>query len=748
MKHYPLIFALALMLLGLAFPAGAQLPPVEPPIGIIPNNGVAYLKSHIVQVDIRNQVATTRLEQIFANESDILAEGTYILPLPRGATVSDLVMYVDGQPIQANILGADEARNLYEEIVRQQRDPALLEYIGQDAIQASVFPIQPRSQIKIEIEYSHILPIEAGLVRYTYPIRTNALSPRPVQTVAVSITGESAEAIGSVYSPSHPMAISREGDFKFRAGYEASYLQEASDLSLYYTLAGEEIDVNLLTYRESANEDGYFLLMIAPPSTAADAQIQPRDVLVVIDQSGSMYGEKWDQAREAAKYVLSNLNPEDRFNVVAFSTGTRIFARDLQGPAQAGAAKQWLDGLFAEGGTGIDAALRETFAQTDPARQTVVIFLTDGLATEGETNTDKLLELAKNGAPANIRIFTFGVGDDVDTLLLDSLSSQFGGTGAYVRSNERIDEEVSTLYRKIAAPVMTDINLDFGDLIAEDMYPQAPLPDLFIGSQLIIAGRYRGEGEATITLSGQVNGESRSISYSDLRFSANAGGEPTLPRLWATRKIGVLLNTIRLQGENPELVESIIRLSQRYGIITPYTYFFIDENTILAGGEGEGSMGLDTDAFRQNTGSSAVGAADTANQLSAAEQAAPAPQNVIPATSMPGGPNAPAQSFGGGNVAEQQSMNFDDESDGGVFHTSNSQGQMQVLGAKNFLQAPNSPQWVDTAYDAANMSLINITFLSEEYFALLDQYPELSDYFAIGDNLILVLGGQAYQILP
>jgi Ca-activated chloride channel family protein len=693
-----------------------------------------YLRRHHVDVNIENQVAVTRIEQIFVNPTDFMAEGTYIFPLPRGASVTDLVMYVDGRPIQARILGADEARQTYEEIVRQLRDPALLEYIGQDAIQANIFPIQARSEVKIEIEYRHVLVVENGLVRYTYPLRTDQFSTIPVDELSISVNVQSNDAIGSIYSPSHNIGVSREGEFAFRAGYEAYRTQETSNFNLYYSLASEEIDVNLLTYRESANEDGFFLLLIAPPFQADDSQIQPRDVIVVLDQSGSMYGEKWDQARQAAKYVLDQLNPEDRFNVVAFSTGWRLYANDLQNPSNVRGAKDWLEGLEAEGGTEIDAALEQAFQQADSERQTIILFLTDGLPTEGETDSGKILEGVRASAPSNVRIFSFGVGDDVDTFLLDSLSSEFGGVSAYVRPTERIDEEVSALYTKIASPVMTNIQLDFGTMRVEDLYPAQPLPDLFVGSQLIIAGRYRGDGTTSITLTGEVGGERREVVYYNMRFPANAGGESSIPRLWATRKIGAMLNSIRLNGENPELVESIVRLSTRYGIITPYTSFFIDETDIFTeAGRDEAEAQAAQSISRSNeqvSGEGAVQAADQANAFESAEVAAPAPTaGAMPQTG----------SGGGGSVAPAAPGDIDDGFGAG-------QTTMQVIQDRTFLL--RDAVWIDTQYDADTMELTEIVFLSEKYFDLLEAHPEIAPFLRVGEHLILVIEGRAYEIKP
>ncbi|GAB4424128.1 MAG: hypothetical protein Kow00106_21020 [Anaerolineae bacterium] len=684
------------------------------------NEGVV-IESHRVSVEIDNQVATTRIEQVFFNDSPRVAEGTYVFPLPMGAAVSDLTMWVDGKPIEARILDADEARAIYDDIVRRMRDPALLEYVGAGAIQASVFPIQPYSEVKIEIEYGQLLPVEDGLVHYVYPLRTDHLSRRPVERVSISVSVRSNDPISTVYSPTHPIAISRQGDYAFRAGYEDSYVRPDRDFSLYYGLAREEISVNLLTYRESAREDGFFTLMIAPPLQADAERVNPKDVIIVLDQSGSMHGEKWDQARAAVKFVLENLNRRDRFNVIVFSTGYRIFAEDLQPTSVADEAIEWVAGLEALGGTDIDGALSEAMRMADRERSTVVLFLTDGLPTEGETNTARILEHVNRLAPPNVRIFTFGVGDDVDTFLLDQLSQDFRGAGTYVRPGERVDEEVSSLYSKISAPVLTDVELDVDGVLVEEMFPGRPLPDLFAGTQLIIVGRYRDGGPATVRLEGDLDGVHKVYTY-EVQFREHAGGEVFIPRLWATRKIGALLNAIRLHGEDPELVDSVIRLSIRYGIITPYTSFLITEDDIFSQeGREEVQMRFEADtgaAFAAPSGAAAVDAAEAAAGLAGANAPLPTP---APTMMAPAGGATDVGKYAAG------------------------ESPVRYVGDRTFVWRDGV--WVDTLYDADRMTPQQVVFLSEAYFELLDRDPQIGEFLALGERVLFVWEGQAYEIV-
>lgn len=683
-----------------------------------------YIRSHRVDVEIDNQIAHTRIEQIFVNEGSTAAEGTYVFPLPQGVTISDLVMIIDDVPIQAQILEKDEARRIYDEIVRQLRDPALLEYVGNNAIQASVFPIPPGEERKLQIEFNQLLPVEGGLVNYVYPLRTRHISPLPVGEMSIRVHVVSNDEISSVYSPTHPIAIDRDGDNEFVAGFETTNTSEASDFSLYYGLASDEINLNLLTYRESAGEDGFFTLLVSPPVEVDDERIIPKDVIIVLDQSGSMFGDKWTQAQTAAKFVLDNLNAEDRFNVVVFSTGVNVYASELQGLEEVDDAKEWISSLEAIGGTNINEALQTALDMTDRERQTVVLFLTDGLPTEGVVDPAQILENVESDIAPNTRIFSFGVGDDVDTFLLDQISQSYRGTSAYVRPEEAIDEEVSNLYNKISTPVLTNLAIELEGVQLYDVYPSLDaIPDLFIGSQLVIVGRYRGDAdEATLELSGEVNGERQVFSYQNLEFRENAGGEVLIPRLWATRKIGDLLNTIRLQGENPELVDSIVRLSIRYGIITPYTSFLITEDDIFTQ-SGQNRAREEAEARTADLDETASGA----GAVQASEQA----------SDLAGAAQAPAPTSGAdlGYVTDPEGNQV------GAYNQ-----PVQTVGDRTFLWRDGA--WIDTTYQADDMTPEQIVFLSDAYFDLLDQDERVAQFYALGEHVIFVLDGVAYEVVP
>ena len=410
------------------------------------------VKYHRVTVTIEDQVSTTHIDQVFVNESGQTVEGTYLFPLPEEATISEFVMWVDGKRVEGEVLTREKARQIYDDIVRRRRDPALLEYVGRNLFQASIFPIPAGDERRIEIEYRQVLPVEGGLVRYVYPLSTEQFSARPLEDASVNVTIVSKEPIKAIYSPSHPVAIDREDDYRASVGWEGRDVAPDKDFALYYTVSQEDLGVNLLSYKER-DEDGFFMLLVAPKVEVDEAQVVAKDVILVLDTSGSMEGEKLDQVKDALRFVLDNLNPEDRFNIVEFNTRVHSYADSLQAARRARDAADWVRDIQAGGSTDINRAMLEALDMADRERPTIVIFLTDGLPTAGVVETDLILNNVKQAARSNVRVFTFGVGDDVNTLLLDTMARDLRGASAYVRPGERIDEQVSAclLYTSDAA---------------------------------------------------------------------------------------------------------------------------------------------------------------------------------------------------------------------------------------------------------------------------------------------------------
>lgn len=713
-RRYLLALAAALLLLLFvaARPAAADgiiipRPPIDRPA---PWREIPLtIKYHRVEVTIADQVATTRVDQVFVNDAGYAVEGTYVFPLPEDAAISSFDMWVDGQKLEGKLLGREEARAIYEEIVRSQRDPALLEYVGRGAFQASIFPIPPKGERRIQLSYAQVLAQDNGLVHYRYPLNTEKFSARAIQDVSVTVQVADKAPLRAIYSPSHAVDVTRDGANRATVSYEARDVRPDRDFDLYYSVSPDAIAANLLSYKPY-DEDGFFLLLLTPPVRAETDEVVAKDVILVFDVSGSMDGAKIEQARGAAAYVLDHLGPFDRFNIVAFSTATRLFATEPVGPDHLADARKFIQGLTAQGSTDINRALLEALAGVDNERPTVVIFLTDGQPTAGETVPDRIVANIGAAAPKSVRLFSFGVGYDVDTVLLGQLSANHRGTAAYVRPDEKIDEQVSGFYAKISAPVLVDVQMALTGVQAEDIYPY-PLPDLFAGTQLAVVGRYRQPGVADLKLTGEVNGRPQTYAYDGLDFAARGGNE-FLPRLWAQRKIGYLLTQIRLKGSSQELVDEVVALSKRYGIATPYTSFLVEEPqiafdprpTIRPGVLDSGGAPSAIPAPARS-GEHAVESVVAEKALQESQQAAAAPGTAADA--------APA---------------------------------LRQVGDKTFVL--HEGVWTDTAYDAAAQPAERVAFAGPRYFELLAQHPELGRYLALGDRVAVTVAGRAYIIGP
>jgi Ca-activated chloride channel family protein len=674
-------------------------PPVNPPPDylILPYLPVKY---HRVTVEIQDQVAQVEVDQAFVNDSEIALEATYVFPLPEDAAISDFSLYVDGERLEGRILDKDEAREIYESIVQRNRDPALLEYVGRNAFQAQVFPIPPHGERRVQISYTQLLSQEAGLVHFLYPLNTEKFSPTPLEEVTISVDVSSQTPIKAVYSPSHEVGIDRLSETHVTAGYEENNVTPSTDFELFYSVSTEDIGAGLTTYRQGV-EDGFFLLLVAPKADFQQEEVVAKDVMLVLDVSGSMEGEKLEQAKDALRFVLERLNPNDRFNILTFNDTIDTYAETLRSAERADEAGDFVDDLQAGSGTNINGALLEALRLLPGERPELVIFLTDGQPTVGIRDPDTIIGNVSDAVTPSTRLFVFGVGDDVNTVLLDTLAEENRGVSQYVRPDEDVAAAVSSFYEKVSTPVLADIELDFGDIEVTDVYPQ-PLPDLFAGTQLVVVGRYEGEGTVTLRLTGTVNGRVQTLAYEGQEFPQRATEMNFLPRLWATRKIGYLLREIRLHGDNDELVDEVVELSLRYGVMTPYTSFLVEEKVNI----------LDEEERRE------------------AGDRAMAPLLAAPAA-------------GATAVEQSQGISGYQFADAPAPMESSVVEQLKVVGDRSFVLRDGV--WTDSGY-REGVDTTKIDFGGDEYYEVLAQRPDWGPFFALGERVIFLSDGEAYEV--
>ena len=714
------------------------------------------LKEVKIAAKIRDQVAQTTLEQTFYNPSNRRVEGTYIFPIPENAEIESFQMEINGNMTKGEILNAKKAKEIYEKIVRESKDPALMEYSDKAIFKIRIFPIEPKKEKKIKIKYKELLKKDGRMNAYKFPLRAEKFLTKPVNQISLKISIDSENELKSIYSPSHKIDIEREGKKSALLSYkEKDILPENNFEILFSTHQDDEssIGFDFITYKEKGNETGYYAMLISAGNWRPDTLI-PKDVIFVLDSSGSMRVKKLDQAKAAINFCLKSLNKTDQFEIIRYSTETESLFGNLKSANKKNLnlAKDFIQNIEAGGGTAIEEALLEAIKTSTPKklkdtkRPRQIIFITDGRPTIGETRTDKIIDrIIKTHHPIkkNTRIFSFGIGTDINTKLLDLISQKTKASSEYVLPEESIELKISRFYSKVAQPVMTNISIkNESSVRLSEEYPK-DLPDLFKGDQLVTLGRYKINQENEENFRAFMQG---SIAGKQVKFNLNEKINPNIDnafiaRLWATRKVGYLLEEIRLHGEIEELKDTVVKLARKWGIVTPYTSYLILEDEESRGVPiARQSIGnrkvipknnnitiqearlirrkIEAESFlgfsKNETGDSAVAASRASNELKSANQS------------------------GAFRDAYKESQY------GNTNHNFKQQATRRIAG-KTFFQ--NASGWIDSlASDESYKEEIKIKFASNLYFKLLYQRPENAKWLSVGTNLQIVIDEKLYDI--
>ncbi len=711
------------------------------------------VRFHRVEVKIDGRVATTAVDQEFFNPNSQRLEGTYIFPLPVGAHIDNFAMEVNGKMQEAELLDAEKARELYEQIVRQARDPALLEYVGRGAFKARIFPIEPRAGKRVQIRYTEVLASDAGLSEYVYPLNTEKFSARPLAEVSVRIELRTREAIQALYSPSHPIVVERQGDRQATILFAEKSVRPDSDFKLLFSSGTAAVGVEFLPYRR-AGKDGFFMLLVSPsPGPGSEAgEGQGKDICFVLDTSGSMAGRKLAQAKRAMEFCLENLDGRDRFEVIRFSTEAELLFGGLRpaDPEHRGRAADFVGGLKPIGGTAIHAALEQALKLGDGVadglrRPYFVVFITDGLPTVGEIREQAIVDLAGR-AGQRLRIFSLGVGVDVNTHLLDRIAEGSRGYSQYVLPEEDLEVKLSSFFLKISRPALTDLALEVaGAKVRISQLQPAVLPDFFHGDQLLVFGRYQGVGEAEVRLAGLAGGR-RQVVGGTVVFPETATTHAFIPNLWATRRVGWLLDQIRRQGENQELKDEVTALAREYGIVTPYTAYLILED------EAQREVPIGRRNLRElESDRAAYGMVrqefDSLRQEAASESSRSgrvAVDNAMSIQQLKAGSQAGEQRMARG-LAKSAAVPASPGQHSGYRAAANYAQQVRRINGRTFYQ--NGTVWNDsTGQGRLELKERRIVFNSDDYFQLLRDHIEVAAWLALGTEVDVVVGDTLYQV--
>jgi len=571
------------------------------------NVEITGVKAGVVVVE---QAATTTLDIELKNKTGSRQEAELLVPVPEGAAIRGFDFQGAGKEPSAELLPKDEAVSTYKSIVAKIKDPALLEFAGMNLIRSSVFPLDPHGTQKVRVTYEHLLPSDGARVDYVLP-RTESIDYNVPWDVSVKI--KSKQPISTVYSPSHEVFYERAGKFQAAVKVGREAMSEPGPFQLSYLQdLGEGVTASILAYPDPKIDGGYFLLLAGLPADASTTDengrpVVKREVTVVIDRSGSMTGEKLRQAQDAALQVIEGLAEGEAFNIIDYSDWIASFAPKpvVKDKKNAEAARHYLRRLQAGGGTNIHDALLEAL-RPEPREEMlpIVLFLTDGLPTVGVRKEVAIREAAEKANKYSRRIFTFGVGYDVNAPLLSHLAQKSRAVSTFVLPNEEIEAKVSQVYRRLFGPVLAEPELQVVDADGAvttrqvlDVLPDE-VPDLFEGDKLVLLGKYLGEGPLRFKLRGEFRGKPRTFGF---RFKLDSATTKNsfVPRLWASRKIALLIDEIRQAGADEgssssvvsasaasdpkmkELVDEIVRLSVEFGILTEYTAFLAREGTDL-----------------------------------------------------------------------------------------------------------------------------------------------------------------------
>ncbi|MEJ7812413.1 MAG: VIT domain-containing protein [Gemmatimonadaceae bacterium] len=732
-----------------AHPARAQgwiIPrPCQPQLARCASTPPAVVRvSSDVRAQLVDRVLHYEVEETFTNRGGALGEADYLFPLPKGAAFQDLQLSVNGEMVGGETIPADEARRIYEEIVRRQRDPALVEWMGRGLLRTRIFPIAPGERKKVVVRFQAVAEREGDALRVDY-FRGRAQTPadpRLAGRVAdddASVSGERAPAartsftlrypesdeLGTAYSPTHSLHITDAGEMR-----RVEVRGDAREMTLLIPVRGRSEPAISMLAHAATRDDGFALLTLTPP--ALPPRATPRDVTFVLDVSGSMSARKMEQARAAGKLLLATLGAADRFRLIDFSSDVRTFRDDFvpAAPREIAAATRYLDALRAEGSTNISGALEEALSpERTPAvdargRLSVVLFVTDGEPTIGERNPQAILDLARRLRGGH-RIFTFGLGADVNVSLLEQLALEGGGVAHFVRPDESPERAVQVAASRLTSPIATNVRVRAeGGVRLSKIHPAGAI-DVFAGQDIVVLARYDGNGAGRVRFDGETAaGPVRWTA--DVTFPERERGNAFVPRLWATQRVGWLSAEKRRGGASAEVDEEIRELGERYGIPTEFTSYFVREPGVTVAGAppvvgGVGGGVVRDGARRDEAAKSAQGRATVAEQRQQAFDAARGAAAQRAATTLAVVDSAI------GEVVE------------------GSAGGTRRAGAHVFLLRDGA--WVDAAYREA-LKTVKVKAYSEAYFALLEQIPDLRAALAVGERVLVAGREIAVEIAP
>ena len=686
------------------------------------------VKSLRVETTINDNIAHTVITQVFNNPTPMRLQGFFLFPVPENSIISNFQMDINGKLTKAELLDAAQARKVYEDIVRKTLDPALLEYSNSQLFKIRVFPIEPGKDKTIKISYNTVLQSENNLLSYTLPLNTQKFSAQPLKNVVIHFKIKNKNALSNVYSPTHRLDGKALDEHNWEAGFEQKEIKPNTDLKLYIQKSANQINISALGFKGDETK-GFVLFSISPDFYSK--QTEAKDYIFVLDVSGSMRDEKIKQARKALQYCVKKLKSNDKFQVIKFSTFSEKMFENLVSGSEANKtnAIKKIENWEAVGGTNMEAAFKDVFSKLpQDKRKKVVVFITDGKPTIGEINETKLVNLIQKNNSQHIRIFTFGLGSDLNTHLLDKIALKTNAYHYYINQGEKIDHAIAAFFDKVIRPAISNLKFKVENATISQLTPHE-IPDLFYGQSIVLVAKIDKEGQITAKLSGELNGKLVSTSQKlSLKFGSK---NEYIPQIWASMQLGYLLEQIRLHGETKELKDEIVHLAKKYGIITPYTSYLIMEDEVVV------THNPHPHHYPP------IRVRKILDEQFDMEEAADEYTQI--------------QNKSGGNSTRSSSEIQDLKKSKGTYNSSMGQSRMLKKQNSNKVYIQNrqgrafyksEKGWTDTQLiDTPSQKAKQIKFASKEYFKLIENNPQIGQYLSVGRKCQFVYNHQIYDII-
>jgi Ca-activated chloride channel family protein len=735
MRALPLILGLAVPAIagaqGIIIPRCPRPLPERPIVECMPARPQVVRTRSDVKVELRDRVLRYEVEERFVNNGGMIGEADYLFPLPKGAAFRDLKLSIDGQMVAGETMSATEARRIYEDIVRRQKDPALVEWMGHGMLRTRIFPFQAGEERRVVVRFESVAEREGDAVRVDYfrgtrtalsrlpdDAASSATRARPEGRTNFTLTYRSGGELGEAYSPTHELDIERD-DLLRRVAIRSG----GPDITVLVALRRNMAASVAVLTNATRNEQGFALITVTPPSEMASARL-PRDVTFVLDASGSMNGGKMDQAKAAGRQLLRTLTDRDRFRVIDFSTDVRSFRDEFVFATDANvrSAIRYLDDIEPTGSTNISGALEEALRNSadgngsgrrESDRVPLVIFMTDGAATVGERDPAAIAQRAAR-LRGDARLFSVGMGADVNISLIEQLAMEGRGTAQFVRPDENVERFVELLATRLRAPLLTNVRVRTeGNARLSRMYPAGP-QDLFAGQDLVLLARYDGDGPTNVVVEGRAGG--RDVRWSSERnFARDERDNAFVPRLWATQRIGWLAAEKRRNGGSSEIDDEIRQLGERFGIPTEFTSYLVLEPGMVAN-RGERRQDLGAIARMRGAPSAAAGAA------------APAAAQFEMAKS----------------ASEQRDAKSLAAADAAVMNDAAMAGELVRAGGKMFKR--EGSKWSDLRMKS-DLQVYKVKAYSRSYFTLLERIPDLKQSFAVAERVVVAGRSVAIEVV-